>query len=109
MAARGLGLLTSLPLRARRSQVQRPLCRLLSCPGTVAAALGREEQSSGSSETGMAPGLGSRAGAGPVEAAGGPHGSVPASLGEPRAAAVLPAAWRRRGVGRSFLRGLRAQ
>ncbi|XP_059862347.1 poly(A) RNA polymerase, mitochondrial [Delphinus delphis] len=52
MAARGLGLLTSLRLRARRSQVQRPLCRLLSCPGTVAAALGREEQSSGSSETG---------------------------------------------------------
>ncbi|XP_019789141.2 poly(A) RNA polymerase, mitochondrial [Tursiops truncatus] len=52
MAARGLGLLTSLPLRARRGQVQRPLCRLLSCPGTVAAALGREEQSSGSSETG---------------------------------------------------------
>ncbi|XP_065728541.1 poly(A) RNA polymerase, mitochondrial [Phocoena phocoena] len=52
MAARGLGLLTSLPLRARRSQVQRPLCRLLSCPGTVAAALGREEQSSGSAETG---------------------------------------------------------
>ncbi|XP_026977813.1 poly(A) RNA polymerase, mitochondrial [Sagmatias obliquidens] len=52
MAARGLGLLTSLPLRARRSQVQRPLCRLLSCPGTVAAAVGREEQSSGSAETG---------------------------------------------------------
>ncbi|XP_029095357.1 poly(A) RNA polymerase, mitochondrial [Monodon monoceros] len=52
MAARGLGLLTSLPLRARRSQVQRPLCRLLSCPGTVAAALGREEQSLGSAETG---------------------------------------------------------
>ncbi|XP_060019370.1 poly(A) RNA polymerase, mitochondrial [Lagenorhynchus albirostris] len=52
MAARGLGLLTSLPLRARRSQVQRPLCRLLSCPGTVAAAVGREEQSSGRAETG---------------------------------------------------------
>ncbi|XP_067561629.1 poly(A) RNA polymerase, mitochondrial isoform X2 [Pseudorca crassidens] len=55
MAARGLGLLTSLPLRARRSQVQRPLCRLLSCPGTVAAALGREEQSSGSAETDRTP------------------------------------------------------
>ncbi|XP_058914321.1 poly(A) RNA polymerase, mitochondrial [Kogia breviceps] len=52
MAACGLGLLTSLPLRAQRSQVQRPLRRLLSCPGTVAAALGREEQSSGSAETG---------------------------------------------------------
>ncbi|XP_007103012.2 poly(A) RNA polymerase, mitochondrial isoform X1 [Physeter macrocephalus] len=52
MAARGLGLLTSLPLRAQRSQVQRPLRRLLSCPGTVAAALGTEEQSSGSAETG---------------------------------------------------------
>ncbi|XP_059951490.1 poly(A) RNA polymerase, mitochondrial [Mesoplodon densirostris] len=52
MAARGLGLLTRLPLRAQRSQIQRPLRRLLSCPGTVAAALGREEQSSGSAETG---------------------------------------------------------
>ncbi|XP_059765318.1 poly(A) RNA polymerase, mitochondrial [Balaenoptera ricei] len=52
MAARGLGLLTSLPLRAQRSQVQRPLRRLLSCPGTVVAALGKEEQSSGSAETG---------------------------------------------------------
>ncbi|XP_007188490.2 poly(A) RNA polymerase, mitochondrial [Balaenoptera acutorostrata] len=52
MAARGLGLLTSLPLRAQRSQVQRPLRRLLSCPGTVVAPLGKEEQSSGSAETG---------------------------------------------------------
>ncbi|XP_061037515.1 poly(A) RNA polymerase, mitochondrial [Eubalaena glacialis] len=52
MAARGLGLLSSLPLRAQRSEVQRPLRRLLSCPGTVVAALGKEEQSSGSAETG---------------------------------------------------------
>ena len=83
-----MGLLTSLPLRAQRSQVQRPLRRLLSCPGTVVAPLGKEEQSSGSAETGVEPGPGSRAGAGPVEAAGGPHGRVPASLGERRAAAV---------------------
>ncbi|XP_057587811.1 poly(A) RNA polymerase, mitochondrial isoform X2 [Hippopotamus amphibius kiboko] len=52
MAARGVGLLTRLPLRAQRSQAQRPLRRLLTCPGTVAADVGREEPSSGSAETG---------------------------------------------------------
>lgn len=86
MAARGVGLLTGLSLRAQRSQVQCPLRRLLSCPGTVAADLRSEEQSSGSAETGVVPGLQprsaagqgrrksleSRAGAGPGEAAGEP-------------------------------------
>ncbi|XP_055286006.1 poly(A) RNA polymerase, mitochondrial [Moschus berezovskii] len=52
MAARGVGLLTRLPLRVQRGRVQRPLRRLLSCPGTVTADLRREEQSSGSAETG---------------------------------------------------------
>uniref|UniRef100_A0A4W2IMT8 Mitochondrial poly(A) polymerase n=1 Tax=Bos indicus x Bos taurus TaxID=30522 RepID=A0A4W2IMT8_BOBOX len=52
MAACSVGLLTRLSLRVQRSQVQRPLRRLLSCPGTVAAGLRREEQSSGSAETG---------------------------------------------------------
>ncbi|XP_004425313.1 PREDICTED: poly(A) RNA polymerase, mitochondrial [Ceratotherium simum simum] len=52
MAARGLGLLTLLPLCARRSQVLRPIHRLLSRAGTVAADVRREEQSSGSVETG---------------------------------------------------------
>ncbi|KAF6372139.1 mitochondrial poly(A) polymerase [Rhinolophus ferrumequinum] len=52
MAARGVGLLTHLPLRAQRSQVLRPIHRLLSCPGTVAADARKEEQSSGSAETG---------------------------------------------------------
>uniref|UniRef100_A0A4W2D413 Uncharacterized protein n=1 Tax=Bos indicus x Bos taurus TaxID=30522 RepID=A0A4W2D413_BOBOX len=52
MAACSVGLLTRLSLRVQRSQVQRPLRRLLSCPGTVAADLRREEQSSGSAETG---------------------------------------------------------
>ncbi|XP_055399983.1 poly(A) RNA polymerase, mitochondrial isoform X2 [Bubalus kerabau] len=52
MAACSVGLLTRLSLRVQRSQVQRPLRRLLSCPGTVAADLSREEQSSGSAETG---------------------------------------------------------
>ncbi|KAI4575407.1 hypothetical protein MJG53_011610 [Ovis ammon polii x Ovis aries] len=52
MAACGVGLLTRLSLRVQRSQVQRPLRRLLSCPGTVAADLRREEQSSGNAETG---------------------------------------------------------
>ncbi|XP_019587090.2 poly(A) RNA polymerase, mitochondrial [Rhinolophus sinicus] len=52
MAARGVGLLTHLPLRAQRSQGLRPSLRLLSCPGTVAADVRKEEQSSGSAETG---------------------------------------------------------
>lgn len=52
MAARAVGLLASLPLCAQRSQVLRPIHRLLSCPRTVAAEIKREEQSSGSVETG---------------------------------------------------------
>ncbi|XP_012510299.1 PREDICTED: poly(A) RNA polymerase, mitochondrial [Propithecus coquereli] len=53
MAARGVGLLTRLPLCVqRRSGVQRPGFRLLSCPGTVAEDLRREEPLSGSAETG---------------------------------------------------------
>lgn len=52
MVARGVGLLTRLSLGAQRNQVQRALRRLLSCPGTVAADLRREEQFSGSAETG---------------------------------------------------------
>ncbi|XP_025786327.1 poly(A) RNA polymerase, mitochondrial [Puma concolor] len=52
MAARAVGLLASLPLCAQRSQVLRPIHRLLSCPRTVAAESKREEQSSGSVETG---------------------------------------------------------
>ncbi|XP_006874089.1 PREDICTED: poly(A) RNA polymerase, mitochondrial [Chrysochloris asiatica] len=55
MAARGVGLLTRVPLCAQgRGQVQRPIHRLLSCPGTVAADLRREEQTSGNVETGSA-------------------------------------------------------
>ncbi|XP_046535837.1 poly(A) RNA polymerase, mitochondrial [Equus quagga] len=52
MAALGVGLLTLLPVCARRSPVLRPIHRLLSRPGTVAADVRREEQSSGSVETG---------------------------------------------------------
>ncbi|XP_046921532.1 poly(A) RNA polymerase, mitochondrial [Lynx rufus] len=52
MAARAVGLLASLPLCAQRNQVLRPIHRLLSCPRTVAAEIKREEQSSGSVETG---------------------------------------------------------
>ncbi|KAB1253857.1 Poly RNA polymerase; mitochondrial [Camelus dromedarius] len=52
MAARGVGLLTRLPLCVQRSPVQRPVHRLLSYPGTVAADLRREEQPAGSAETG---------------------------------------------------------
>lgn len=52
MAARAVGSLASLPLCAQRSQVLRPIHRLLSCPGPVAAEVKREEQSSGSVETG---------------------------------------------------------
>nr|XP_008537831.1 PREDICTED: poly(A) RNA polymerase, mitochondrial isoform X3 [Equus przewalskii] len=48
----GVGLLTLLPVCARRSPVLRPIHRLLSRPGTVAADVRREEQSSGSVETG---------------------------------------------------------
>ncbi|XP_062956268.1 poly(A) RNA polymerase, mitochondrial isoform X1 [Cynocephalus volans] len=53
MAVHGVGLLTRLPLCVqRRSRVQRPILRLFSCPGTVAADPRREEQPSGSAETG---------------------------------------------------------
>ncbi|XP_008072023.1 poly(A) RNA polymerase, mitochondrial [Carlito syrichta] len=53
MAARGVGLLTRLPLCARRrSRIQRPILRRFSCPGTVAEDFRREEQPSGSVETG---------------------------------------------------------
>lgn len=52
MAARGVGLLSCLPLCAQRSRVLHPIHRFLSCPGTVAADVRREEQSFGSAETG---------------------------------------------------------
>ncbi|XP_045869709.1 poly(A) RNA polymerase, mitochondrial [Meles meles] len=52
MAARGVGMLARLPLCAQRGQVLRPTHRLLSCPGTVAADVKREEQSSRNVETG---------------------------------------------------------
>ncbi|KAM9671451.1 poly(A) RNA polymerase, mitochondrial isoform 1-T1 [Trichechus inunguis] len=53
MAACSVGLLTRVPLCAQgRGQVHRPICRLLSCPGTVAADLKREEQPSGNVGTG---------------------------------------------------------
>lgn len=49
-----MGLLTRLHLCAqRRTRVQRPILRLLSCPGTVAEDLRRDEQPSGSVETGF--------------------------------------------------------
>ncbi|XP_078185878.1 poly(A) RNA polymerase, mitochondrial isoform X4 [Callithrix jacchus] len=54
MAVPGVGLLTRLHLYAqRRTRVQRPVLRLLSCPGTVAEDLRRDEQPSGSKETGF--------------------------------------------------------
>uniref|UniRef100_G1S5C9 Mitochondrial poly(A) polymerase n=1 Tax=Nomascus leucogenys TaxID=61853 RepID=G1S5C9_NOMLE len=54
MAVPGVGLLTRLLLCAqRRTRVQRPNLRLLSCPGTVAKDLRRDEQPSGSVETGF--------------------------------------------------------
>ncbi|XP_053429164.1 poly(A) RNA polymerase, mitochondrial isoform X1 [Nycticebus coucang] len=53
MAVRGAGLFTRLILCAhRRSRVQRPVLRLLSCPGTVTEGLRRDEPPSGSAETG---------------------------------------------------------
>uniref|UniRef100_A0A8D2D4J4 Mitochondrial poly(A) polymerase n=1 Tax=Sciurus vulgaris TaxID=55149 RepID=A0A8D2D4J4_SCIVU len=53
MAVRGVGRLTCVSLCAQRnSRFQRPALRPLSCPGTVAADLRREEQPSGSTETG---------------------------------------------------------
>uniref|UniRef100_H0WS10 Mitochondrial poly(A) polymerase n=1 Tax=Otolemur garnettii TaxID=30611 RepID=H0WS10_OTOGA len=53
MAVRRAGLFTRLILCAhRRSRVQRPVLRLLSCPGTVAEGLRRDEPLSGSAETG---------------------------------------------------------
>ncbi|XP_039695643.1 poly(A) RNA polymerase, mitochondrial isoform X2 [Pteropus medius] len=52
MATRGVGLLTRLPLCAQRSRVLHPIHRLLTCPGTVATDVRREEQSFGSAETG---------------------------------------------------------
>uniref|UniRef100_A0A2K6LY25 Mitochondrial poly(A) polymerase n=1 Tax=Rhinopithecus bieti TaxID=61621 RepID=A0A2K6LY25_RHIBE len=54
MAVPGVGLLTRLHLCAqRRTRVQRHIVRLLSCPGTVAEDLRRDEQPSGSVETGF--------------------------------------------------------
>ncbi|XP_008000870.1 poly(A) RNA polymerase, mitochondrial [Chlorocebus sabaeus] len=54
MAVPGVGLLTRLHLCAqRRTRVQRPILRLLSCPGTVAEDLRRDERPSGSVETGF--------------------------------------------------------
>lgn len=53
MAGRGVGLLTGLPLRAQtRTRIRCPAFIRLSCAGTVAADLRREEQPSGSVETG---------------------------------------------------------
>ncbi|XP_004691251.1 PREDICTED: poly(A) RNA polymerase, mitochondrial [Condylura cristata] len=52
MAARGIGLLTRLPLCAQRGHVQRPRHRFLCCPGTAVADVSREEQPSGTVETG---------------------------------------------------------
>ncbi|KAM5337804.1 poly(A) RNA polymerase, mitochondrial [Glossophaga mutica] len=52
MAVRGVSLLTRLPICAQRSQVLRPIHRLLSGPGTVASDPRREEQSLGIAETG---------------------------------------------------------
>ncbi|KAM6153377.1 poly(A) RNA polymerase, mitochondrial [Erethizon dorsatum] len=53
MAVRGVGLLSRLPLCAQtRTRLHCPTFRRLSCAGTVAADLGREEQPSGSAETG---------------------------------------------------------
>ncbi|XP_006924237.2 poly(A) RNA polymerase, mitochondrial [Pteropus alecto] len=52
MATRGVGLLTRLPLCAQKRRVLHPIHRLLSCPGTVATDVRREEQSFGSAETG---------------------------------------------------------
>ncbi|KAH0501528.1 Poly(A) RNA polymerase, mitochondrial [Microtus ochrogaster] len=53
MAARGVGLLTRLPLHSqRRSRVQRSIPRHFSCPGTVAANFGSEEQPLGGAQTG---------------------------------------------------------
>lgn len=66
MAARGVGLLTHLPLRAQRSQGLRPIHRLLSCPGTVAADVRKEEQSSGSAETGNGAGSSAYCGGAPT-------------------------------------------
>lgn len=129
MAARGVGLLTHLPLRAQRSQVLRPIHRLLSCPGTVAADARKEEQSSGSAETGNgavssaycgAPtlcrrGKGEEMGiAGERVAGGGGRGTFGSrvrlcpglliSLGEPKAARRCSRCWGC--VGRYFLGGL---
>ncbi|XP_003938441.3 poly(A) RNA polymerase, mitochondrial isoform X1 [Saimiri boliviensis] len=54
MAVPGVGLLTRLHLcTQRRTRVQRPVLRLLSCPGTVAEDLRRDEQPPGSVETGF--------------------------------------------------------
>ncbi|XP_011940085.1 PREDICTED: poly(A) RNA polymerase, mitochondrial [Cercocebus atys] len=119
MAVPGVGLLTRLHLCAqRRTRVQRPILRLLSCPGTVAEDLRRDEQPSGSVETGdgavasvcsVAPShsgrgrgksLGSRGNTWSVETAVDPlarewgcvlSSSPLISLGEPRVAAVAEA------------------
>ncbi|KAG8516633.1 Poly(A) RNA polymerase, mitochondrial [Galemys pyrenaicus] len=52
MAARCVGLLTRLALCTQKGHVQRPIHRFLCCPGTAAADVSREEQSSGAVETG---------------------------------------------------------
>lgn len=77
MAARGVGLLTRLPLHSqRRSRVQRSIPRHFSCPGTVAANFGSEEQPLGSAETGARDGRGGR------RASGAGHGAGPQGLAE---------------------------
>jgi hypothetical protein len=67
MAARGVGLLTRLPVCSqRRNRIPRSISRLLSCPGTIAASIGSEEQSSVVAETGDGAGRGGRRPSGPV-------------------------------------------
>ncbi|XP_021070668.1 poly(A) RNA polymerase, mitochondrial isoform X1 [Mus pahari] len=54
MAARGVGFLTRLPLCSqRRNPIPRSISRHLSCPGTIAASVGSEEQPSAVAETGI--------------------------------------------------------
>ncbi|XP_028634034.1 poly(A) RNA polymerase, mitochondrial isoform X1 [Grammomys surdaster] len=53
MAVRGVGFLTRLPLCSqRRNRFPRSISRHPSCPGTIAASVGSEEQPSGVAETG---------------------------------------------------------
>lgn len=67
MAARSVGFLTRLPLCSqRRNRIPRSISRHLSCPGTIAASVGSEEQRSAVAETGDGAGRGGRRPSGPV-------------------------------------------